>query len=295
MSLNAKGLQKPFRKLRKSLKKFPKRPTPEQVHDLRTSSRKLEAVMDALRLNGQRRGRCLLKAVAPIRKDAGKVRDMDVLTGFAATLTSQGEEECLVQLLEHIGAKRERSARKLLKGIKDKRTKARKLLKDHAFIVDESFAAPENETPELKDWPAHATATALQLSRELASWPDLRHDNLHPYRLKIKELRYVLQLRDDPDDELVSELGDAKDAIGEWHDWSELEAIANKVLDHGRKCKVLQQIHSTVGEKLDHAMSLTQSLRKRRLNPEQGDRSARKKSPVKLKEAVVITSAKLAA
>ena len=295
MSLDPKKLQKPVRKLNKSLKKFPERPTPEQVHDLRTNSRKLEAIMGALSLNERRQGRRLLKTIAPIRKDAGKVRDMDVLTRFSSTLQINGEEDCLVQLLEHLGAKRSRSAGKLLKAIGRDRPQARRLLNQYSSMIDERFASPKNDTLETHEWPANATTAALELSRELAAWPNLRRDNLHPYRLKIKELRYVLQLRDGPDDELIAALGDAKDAIGEWHDWSELEAIAGKLLDHGNQCKVLQRIHSTVREKLDHAMSLTLRLRKSRFEPAGNARSAGRRKPVRLREPVLITSAKLAA
>jgi CHAD domain-containing protein len=296
MSLDANKLQKPFRKLRKYLKNFPGQPTPEQVHDLRTNSRKLESVVHALDLDQQPRGRRLLRATAPIRKDAGKVRDMDVLTGFSSTLVVNGEEECLVQLLEHLGAKRARSAKKLLKVVDKNRAQARRLLKDHLSFVDQRFAAPKDDTPEIHEWPATATAAALQLSRELAAWPNLRQDNLHPYRLKIKELRYVLQLRSDPDDEFVEALGEAKDAIGEWHDWSELEAIGGKVIDHRSQCKLLQRIRSTVREKFEHAMSLTVRLKKGLEAAGGGSSPRRRRSgPVKLREPIVTTAAKLAA
>ena len=296
MSLDAKKLQKPFRKLHKSLKEFPAEPTPEQVHDLRTNSRKIEAAMQAIGLDEKREGRSLLKAVAPIRKSAGKVRDMDVLTGFASTLVMKGtEEQCVVQLLEHLGAQRARSAGKLANAIDEHRSQARRRLKDYSMLIEGSFVSSKDQTPEKGDWPATATAAALQLSRELAAWPSLRTDNLHPYRLKIKQLRYILQLRDDPDDELAGALGDVKDTIGEWHDWTELDAIASKVLDHGNQCKVLQRIRSTRREKFEHAMSLTAQLRRKHFPPPGGGHSTRRKQPVKLKEAVVITSAKLAA
>ena len=57
----------------------------------------------------------------------------------------------------------------------------------------------------------------------------LNRNNLHPYRLKVKELRNVLQLSNRADDiEFVEKLGQVKDAIGDWHDWEELVRIPRK-------------------------------------------------------------------
>jgi CHAD domain-containing protein len=76
MPLDPEKLQKPFRKLRKSLKDLSRRPSLEEVHDVRTRSRQLDLDVACSR------------AFAPISKRAGKVRDIDVLTGFAAGSTT---------------------------------------------------------------------------------------------------------------------------------------------------------------------------------------------------------------
>ena len=89
-------------------------PTPEKVHDLRTSTRRFEAMFEALSLDAQGISKSTVKNLARFRKRAGKVRDMDVLTGYAATVRRQrGEEECAVQLLEFLGARRRKFAKKL--------------------------------------------------------------------------------------------------------------------------------------------------------------------------------------
>jgi CHAD domain-containing protein len=51
MALDANLLQTPFRKLRKALKRFPKLPSPEEVHRLRTQTRRLEGTLHALMLD----------------------------------------------------------------------------------------------------------------------------------------------------------------------------------------------------------------------------------------------------
>src|SRR5262249_7589657 len=114
-----------------------------------------------------------------------------------------------------------------------------------------------------KHFSEEAAATALQLSSELRSWPALNRSNLHPFRLKVKELRYVLQLSGQ-DDAFIETLGEVKDAIGEWHDWRELAGIADKVIDHAG-CVLRKQIHSTVESKFNGAMSRAESMRKKNL------------------------------
>ena len=72
-------------------------------------------------------------------------------------------------------------------------------------------------------------AKAIKLSSQLKSPPRLSRSTLHPYRLKVKELRDVLQLSDrTADKDFLKELGEVKDAIGEWHDWEELTSIAGQ-------------------------------------------------------------------
>jgi len=115
MALDPKKLEKSFVKLRKLVRKMSKRATQDEVHDLRTNTRRVEATLQALQLNRSQEGRHVLRAVTPMRKKAGDVRDMDVLTGFAAGLACKGDEQCLVKLLEHLGQERGRGARKLRK------------------------------------------------------------------------------------------------------------------------------------------------------------------------------------
>lgn len=108
MALDFDRIQKPVRKLSKLLKKMPARPCPEDVHQFRTQSRQLEANLKAFGLDSARAGGRILKPLARLRKRAGKVRDMDVLTRYASGLPHQtGEQDCSVRLLEYLGAQRQ--------------------------------------------------------------------------------------------------------------------------------------------------------------------------------------------
>ncbi len=66
---------------------MPHQPSPKQVHELRTRSRRLEAVVHTLMLEDRKEGKRVLRAITPIRKKAGKTRDMDVFLGLLTTIS----------------------------------------------------------------------------------------------------------------------------------------------------------------------------------------------------------------
>src|ERR1700694_4920477 len=113
MALDRNRLLKPVKELRKLSNKVDRQPTPGEVHDLRTNIRRFEAIFEALSLDAQGIEKSILKHLGRLRKYGGKVRDMDILTSYASTVHLQGEEDCAVQLLEHLGAQRQKHAKKL--------------------------------------------------------------------------------------------------------------------------------------------------------------------------------------
>ena len=75
----------------------------------------------------------------------------------------------------------------------------------------------------------------------------------------------------------VEDLGQVKDAIGEWHDREELVRIASKLLDHGGRCLLLAELKRIADSKYDHALSLALKLRKMYL---QSSRPKRKNAAI---------------
>jgi CHAD domain-containing protein len=274
MAVVFKKVRKPGRKLRKLLKRMGARPTPEQVHDFRTNSRKLEANLEAVGMDGSRLGKRVLKPLSRFRKRAGKIRDMDVLTSYAASIQPQdSEKDCAVQL-EYLGAKRRRHAKKFNGASRQDGPVLIKRLKKIERELAKSEARTENGgRPE-----SMASSMALQLGSRLASGARLNHSNLHPFRLKVKELRNVLRLAGDPDQNLLDALGSVKDVIGEWHDWEELVGIAEKTLDHGTQCKLTQTLKATTQKKFDNALWEAEQLRKRYLGLSDKKRAPRSQS-----------------
>jgi CHAD domain-containing protein len=256
-------LQKSVGKVRKFLKKARKRPSPQEIHDLRTHARRFEATVEALAMNSRRNERRILQDLSRLRKRAGKIRDMDVLTGCAAKVHVDGEEDCSVQLLEYLGAKRYRQANKMRVLIRECGAELRQRLNGSAAQLRTLVGrAQKNESDTKASPPRDAMATAFQLSSALRTPARLDRRNLHPYRLKVKELRYVLQMSETADQQrFVEKLGQVKDAIGEWHDWEELVGIATELLDHGTDCKLLRELKSVSNRKYGDALSLTNSMR----------------------------------
>jgi CHAD domain-containing protein len=278
MALDVPGLQRSLRKLRKLLKRAPRRPSPEQVHDLRTHTRRFEAMVDALGFDGRRNERRLLSSLGTIRKRAGRVRDMDVLTGHTATVAVDGEQDCLLELLEYLGAERYRHARRLRQLMRQDGAALRKRLKRTSRRIDERVPAPGAHGSDADPVVAkEAMATALKLSGELATPATLSRRTLHPYRLKVKDLRNVLKMATDADRSgFVTRLGEIKDAIGEWHDWETLIAIARDQLPHGARCGLRRGLRAIADHKYAGALSLTNRMRRDCLRPR---RSVARRTP----------------
>jgi CHAD domain-containing protein len=207
----------------------------------------------------------LMRDLAKVRKRAGKVRDMDVLTEDALTLKLAGEQDCLVRLLEYLGEERSKYAKKLRRKIESDDPRLQRQLKRDARRL-EKLLEQAGRNPESKAMPA-TVAKIKKLASELKSPVRLSKSNLHEFRLKVKELRDILMLSEQTGDAaFLKKLTDVKDAIGEWHDWEELIAIATNLLDHGTSCELLKHLRATSQSKYERALALTSDLRRNFLN-----------------------------
>ena len=298
MALDAKAVHKPFRKLGKLLKKFPDPPSPEDVHDVRTHTRRIEAMVGAFQLDCKKSGNNLVKSLRPIRKAAGGVRDMDVLTDFAASLDPKADGDCRLRLMEHLASRRDKAAATLSKKVSANEKQARTGLKQTGKLAEAGLDAANthNANPKdkrkMREKSAESMASSLEIEQELRDWPKLTEKNIHPFRLKVKELRYVLQLGENSDSKLVNALREVKDQIGLWHDWNELSGIAAKVLDHGAGCPIASQIRSRTKQQLEKALRSANALREEYLHQ---PRSPRKKGALsEIHPAVIKATSRLA-
>jgi CHAD domain-containing protein len=244
--------------------------------------RRLETTLLTFGLNSNPRDKRLLDELAIVRKCAGKVRDMDVLTSDVLTIKQPGEQDCLVELIEHLGAKRKKFARKLHRCIDAENARMRRDLKHNirrlVRSVKEASARPDdsNIVP-------GTLAKIVSLYSELMKPVRLGRNNLHEYRLKVKELRNVLQLSNQTTDrKFLERLDEVKNTIGDWHDWEVLNAIAKEVLRHGISCGLMKYLQASTDSKYKRALSLTQHLRHDLIRP----RSVRTKDSSKFPQTL---------
>ena len=95
-------VRKALRELGKSLKSLPGILRPNEVHKLRTATRRVEAIAAVLPPGDQKKSRRLLKSIEPVRKAAGDVRDMDVLISNARRMARYSAGDSLTRLIGHL-------------------------------------------------------------------------------------------------------------------------------------------------------------------------------------------------
>jgi CHAD domain-containing protein len=254
MQLVLDQVRKPIRALRKSLRDLRGNLPQQAVHNLRTRSRRLEAVSAALPQHEKKNTHRMLKSIKPLRKAAGEVRDMDVLQTKVRLLMRRSPDPSFERLLAHLQSARAESARQLADGFSTDWKTIRRRLKTFSRHVEEEFS---KELPDARQ--AHVVFD------ELSRWPRLNAANLHDFRIRIKELRYMLQLMQDTNPALLNALENAKVRIGTWHDWHELYRIAADVLHASKDRAAIATIAEVEAKKFRQAMHAAQSLRTRYL------------------------------
>ena len=250
--------------LGKSLKSISGDAAPPAVHKLRTAARKVEAIATALEQLEGKESRRLLKSIGPMRKAAGGVRDMDVLLTNTRRLARYSSADSVARLVEQLEIARRNKANDLRRALNRKRDAARDNLKDYSKLVRAEMqpgkhAAASNGhlSPTLDG----IHSAAMNAVRELSAWPPLDAENIHAFRLKVKGLRYTLQLAGDAAPGLLETLGDVQRRIGDWHDWQQLNEIAREILDPERDAALLDRIGRTTGRRFDRALAAAGALR----------------------------------
>ena len=97
MPLDSRELSQRLQNLRRSLDRFPKDSSPDELHLLRSSTRRVESILKALDMNSSENEEKLLARPKSVRARAGKVRDMDVLTAYVVALGLKDDPNCVVR------------------------------------------------------------------------------------------------------------------------------------------------------------------------------------------------------
>jgi CHAD domain-containing protein len=206
-----------FRKLNRQLEKLARKPTAENVHGFRISSRRVEATLEEISANPGRNQKKLLKLLAQLRKRAGRVRDLDAQIAALRSLKISQEPGRKSQLMRVLVEERGQREKKLA-GAFDSKTVAeiRRRLRR---------AAPKLKSSEKTDVFALAQRRVAELAADRGP---ISEKTLHQYRIVGKRARYLAELagKDAAVKQFITQLKRMQDVLGDWHDWLQLSARA---------------------------------------------------------------------
>jgi CHAD domain-containing protein len=243
MAVDHQRTQHLFKRLSQLLGQNATRSHPEAVHDLRTISRRVEALLDALSTEPDRNQRKLVRRLKRLRRRAGRVRDVDVQIIALRTLKIGRDAARKAQLARHLNDRRARRERKLQKAL-DPET-VRDLRRRLTRVQKALLAPPPAPRPAAARAAASAAPTkppqkeevqpvslALRMFATVAKQQGaFTEATLHRFRNRSKRVRYVAEIAgDDPEAKrIVSQIKRMQDAIGDWHDWFTLTQTAQKL------------------------------------------------------------------
>jgi CHAD domain-containing protein len=286
-------------------------PKVEEVHHLRTGTRRVEATLETLAREAGARGlgkpaedarQQWLRQLKKVRRAAGTVRDLDVHRELLADnflpAADTAPDKVAADLAEATAAAATGSveitplmeqARSLDAWLKARRSVAADALcttlDDHAQALldaDQKFMGEIAKRRSILQR-AHRPAVRLALEdylRLMDAMPLLDKENLHDFRKSAKKARYVAE--SDDNDAAARTIAKAikrvQDAIGEWHDWVVVAEEAHEAL--ARDGSLLQkELEARAQHAYERALRTTSTIGRRFIGEWQASRPHRPRSP----------------
>jgi len=220
MPMDRQRSRETFRKLNRQLQRLSRKPTAENVHGFRTSSRRVEAILEELGANPSRNHKKLLKLLSRLRKKAGRVRDLDAQIGALRSLKIHQEPGRRAQLIRVLIEERMRREKKVA-GTFDSKTVAE---------VRKRLRRAANKLKGLEEADVFALARR-RVSQLGADRGPITEKTLHQYRIVGKRARYLAELagKDSAAEQFIAQLKRMQDVLGDWHDWLQLSARAEEL------------------------------------------------------------------
>jgi CHAD domain-containing protein len=210
---------------------------PERVHLIRTTARRLEALLETLGSGPDRKERKLRKRLKRLRREAGGVRDIDVQIAALRKLKIGREQERKARLMQALNEERSEREQGLAKALADKDVqKVRKALHRWSARISSTTKPARAAVTRERDAVAAALRRFASLARQVRT---LTPENLHAYRTRCKRIRYMAEMAGNVPEakRIVSQLKRMQDAAGDWHDWQTLtqtaESLFSRALESG--------------------------------------------------------------
>jgi CHAD domain-containing protein len=185
-------------------------------------------------------------------------------------------QHSLTRLVEYLGGARQREAEKLLAAVERKQKPACRNIKRYKKLLQSTFADENPDTSPIA-LESQARSFASGMVAQLCRAKRLTARNIHPFRLKVRKLRSILELVPSSDPDLLRSLTRAKNEIGDWHDWHQLAATARQVLKQASDRPLLTRIDRIAARELSQAVEASEALRGTYLQPAPESRRPAKK------------------
>ncbi len=236
---------------------------PERVHLIRTTARRLEAVLETLGDGADRKQRKLRKRLKRLRRKAGGVRDVDVQIAALRKLKIGREQDRKARLMQALNEQRSQREQGLAKAIADKDAhKARKALRRWSANINFTAKPAASAAVTREDG---AVAAALRMFASLARQErTLTPENLHAYRTRCKRIRYVAEMAGPVPEakRMVNQLKRMQDAAGDWHDWQTLTQTAESLLSRALASGLVAALRNVTNAKFVQARGVCQEARR---------------------------------
>jgi len=251
---------------RKLLTQCARKPSRRSVHALRSLTLRLQVGMEhSLREQTAhpaaarafqhwcKDGKKLRKALEPVRDADVHLARLDHLRKAGGA--SEGEKQLSSRCIREIDKLEDRLRRQRKAGIDKLRDAIDARSKRLNRLSKELEAALTPHMPSR----VHSTAPeALRIFAELTrEYPNLNADNLHEYRKRLKQARYLVEISATVDPlakRLAAAFRRIHYAAGEWHDWQELANKAGRVLSgHGKQDGLIPVLEALAEKALQQA------------------------------------------
>ncbi len=237
---------------------------PERVHLIRTTARRLEALLETVGSGADRKERKLRMRLKRLRRKAGGVRDIDVQIAALRKLKIGREQERKARLMQALNEKRSEREQGLAKALADKDVqKVRKALHRWSAGIN-ATAKPEPPASAAVAREDDMVAAALRMFASLARQVRaLTPENLHAYRTRCKRIRYVAEAAGKVPEatRIVNQLKRMQDAAGDWHDWQTLTQTAESLFSRALESGMVAALRNVTNAKFVQARGVCQEVR----------------------------------